>query len=152
MPNQIDASSNGRVSDVDQKKFDTPQAGPTGVHPREWRQLTDEEAAVIERGGTEAPFSGAYEEHTEQGTYVCKRCNAALFRSDDKFDARCGWPSFDDEVDGAITRVQDADGQRTEIRCSHCDAHLGHVFEGEGLTKKNTRHCVNSIALVFEEQ
>lgn len=122
------------------------------AHSDNWRPLTDEEARVIERGGTEPPFSGEYEDHDERGVYVCKRCGAHLFRSDDKFDARCGWPSFDDEIPGAVRRLPDTDGRRTEIRCARCDAHLGHVFEGEGFTEKNTRHCVNSIALVFEEQ
>lgn len=115
----------------------------------EYNKLTKEEEAVIVHKGTEWAGTGKYDKFFEKGTYVCKRCNAPLYTSDSKFDAHCGWPAFDDEIKGAVKRVPDADGQRVEIVCKNCDAHLGHVFVGEGLTAKNTRHCVNSISMVF---
>lgn len=116
---------------------------------KKFNHLTPEEERVILHKGTERPWTGEFVNTKEKGTYVCKQCNAPLYRSEDKFDSHCGWPSFDDEIEGAVKRVPDADGMRTEIVCTNCGGHLGHVFEGEGFTDKDTRHCVNSISMNF---
>ena len=112
-------------------------------------ELTKEEESVIVHKGTEKPFTGKYYAFWERGTYVCKRCGTPLYRSENKFESDCGWPSFDDEIPGTVKRLPDPDGVRTEIQCANCGAHLGHVFKGEGFTKKDTRHCVNSISMNF---
>jgi methionine-R-sulfoxide reductase len=117
--------------------------------PPSYRKLTRAEEAVIVRRGTEPPFSGEYDHQFSPGIYVCKRCEAPLYRSEAKFDSGCGWPSFDAEVEGAVQHLPDPDGQRVEIRCARCGAHLGHVFAGERFTPKNVRHCVNSVSLLF---
>ena len=114
-----------------------------------FNELTDEEKYVIENKGTEYPFTGIYNDFYEEGVFTCKKCNTPLYNSNSKFKSGCGWPSFDDEIAGSVKRVADKDGRRIEIVCANCGGHLGHVFEGEGFTSKNTRHCVNSISLNF---
>ena len=115
----------------------------------QYNKLTPQEAQVIQQKGTEAPGVGEYTDNKVQGVYTCRQCNAKLYNSTDKFDSHCGWPSFDDEIKDAVRRLPDADGRRVEIVCSNCDGHLGHVFEGERMTDKNVRHCVNSISMKF---
>lgn len=114
-----------------------------------YNELTVEEKRVIESKNTETPFSGEYDDFYEDGTFICRRCNSPLFSSKSKFDAQCGWPSFDSNFPNAIKRLPDSDGYRTEIQCTNCGAHLGHVFEGEQMTPTNTRHCVNSLSIRF---
>jgi methionine-R-sulfoxide reductase len=114
-----------------------------------YKKLTPEEERVIVHKSTEMPFTGKYYAFWEKGIYVCKRCRAPLYRSENKFEANCGWPSFDEEISGSVKRLPDHNGVRTEIQCANCGAHLGHVFIGEQFTEKNTRHCVNSISMDF---
>ena len=114
-----------------------------------YNPLSPEERFVIEAKGTEPPFKGEYDDFYEPGVYVCRRCNAELYRSVDKFDARCGWPAFDQEIPGTVNHLPDPDGERIEIECANCGGHLGHVFIGERLTATNTRHCVNSLSMKF---
>lgn len=131
---------------------DTPasggEAGPE-QGGRSMPPLTAAEAAVLRHKATEPPFSGRYLHERRQGVFVCRQCGAPLYRSEDKFDSGCGWPAFDAELPGAVRRVPDADGRRTEIVCAACGGHLGHVFAGEGLTPRNVRHCINSLSLHF---
>ena len=132
----------GQIKEIRQKGRELWQAIPT-------TPLTPQERYIIEFKGTERPFSGEYDDFYEDGVYLCRRCNAELYRSEDKFDARCGWPAFDQEVPGAVKQLADPDGFRTEIECAKCGGHLGHVFFGEGFTPTGARHCVNSLSMRF---
>jgi peptide methionine sulfoxide reductase msrA/msrB len=117
--------------------------------PSKYNTLTSEEERIILRKGTEMPYTGELLNNKQEGTYVCRQCEAPLYTSDAKFNSNCGWPSFDEEINENVTRVPDKDGRRTEIICTNCSGHLGHVFLGEGFTVKNTRHCVNSLSMKF---
>ncbi len=114
-----------------------------------YNPLTEQQRAVILEKETDRPFTGEYYTKTDRGLYICRQCNNPLYRSDDKFEAHCGWPSFDDEIEGSVQKIADADGQRTEIICMNCQGHLGHVFTGEGFTDTDTRHCVNTSSILF---
>lgn len=143
----INTASESAAEATTEPPEETPM--PEESAPLKYNKLTEFEEFVIVGKGTERAFVGEYTDTEDAGTYICRRCNAALYKSDHKFHSGCGWPAFDDEIEGAVERHTDADGYRVEIVCKNCGGHLGHVFEGENLTKNNVRHCVNSVSMIF---